>query len=117
MALVLEPREAHLPAYADTMARVRPVLQRSSERVQARAIGLLGVLRPPGRDLVLGAVPFAAQFEQAPGDPDILTRRATAQPLLDQGKAPVNAKRLAPVCEASLPRWRGVGSNANRYAW
>jgi hypothetical protein len=86
---LLEPREADSAAVAAAVPGVSPVLQRPRQAVQPRGIGFLAVVRPPGRGLVLGVVPFAPQRRQRPRHLDLLPGRAGVQALFDQLKAPV----------------------------
>lgn len=60
-ALLLEPREAHRAALATAVPGVGPVLERPCQPVQAGCVGLLAVLSPPGRDVLLAAVPLSSQ--------------------------------------------------------
>ena len=86
---VLEPREADPAAAAASVPEASPVLQRPRQAVQPRGVGFLAVIRPPGRDLVFGAVPLAPQRRQCPRHLHLLPGRAGVEALFDQFKAPV----------------------------
>ena len=62
----LEPREAHGRTSALAAARRRPGVQGAGQAVQAGVVGLLRVLRPPGRAVDLALVPSLAQRRQRP---------------------------------------------------
>jgi hypothetical protein len=60
------PREFHRGTLALAGARLLPVLQRRRRVRQAGVVGLLGVLRPPRRHLVLDRIPVPPQRGQGP---------------------------------------------------
>jgi hypothetical protein len=69
--LGLAPGKADPAAGTSACPGIRPVLQPACQGVQARAVGLFGVLWPPGGGLVLGAVPLPAQRWQRPRHLDV----------------------------------------------
>src|SRR5215211_43113 len=88
-ALPLTAWEARRTALPQPVAGVAPVLQGPREPVQATVVGLLGVLGPPGRHVMLGAVPFPPQLGQRPRHLDARVGLALVQADGDQLQAPV----------------------------
>jgi hypothetical protein len=76
-------------ASATARLGVREVLEGASEPVQARGVGLLAVVCPPGGDLVLGPVPLSAEGRQCPRHLNVLASPPLLQPLLYQPQPPV----------------------------
>jgi len=109
-ALLLAAREAHRAALATAVAGVAPVLERPRERVQAAVVGLLAVLLPPGRHVMLGAVPLASQLRKGPGHLHVMASLPLVEAGGDQLQAPVVGKqhRTGVGCEAALLAWGGV---------
>src|SRR6266545_5700870 len=110
VALLLAAWEAHRAAFAAAVAGVAPIPQRSGERVQATVVGLLGVLGPPGRHLLLGAVPLPSQRWKRPGHLDVLAGATLVETAGDQLQAPVVGEpgRAGMGGEAALLAWGGV---------
>src|SRR5260370_7505579 len=112
----LELRPAHPATLTLTRTRIEEALQRPGERVQTGVVGLLRVRRPPWRHLILGPVPLTAQRRQTPRDRPRQPRRPhrsldrartltdsqrlqhppSIQPILNEGKSPVEPKPRRP---------------------
>src|ERR1700733_42333 len=67
--LGLEPRAPHKRSLAPPVLRGGVVAEGGRRPSQPRGIGLLGVLRPPRRDVVLELVTLFAQRRQRPAAP------------------------------------------------
>jgi hypothetical protein len=81
-ALPLRSWETNRTALAAAVAGVDPVLQCSSQTVQARGVGFLAVLGPPRGDPILNPIPFLTKSRQCPWHVDILACPPLLQPRL-----------------------------------
>jgi hypothetical protein len=109
-AFLLESREADRASLAAATAGVAPVLQRPGQPVQAAAVGLLGILGPPGGDLMLSLISLSSQVREGPWDLSRGIDPTLLQPRLHEVKAPVVSEtgRACVRCQGTLLARSGV---------